>query len=97
MTPPAVEALAPPMNISMFIPIQVPESIAPVSIVFKPVDLVIEEVNMLETIFWNGSIAPRVAGLLHSATAIPTAPMISSSKLAHKTIREFSDHCLGML
>ena len=70
---------------------------APVSIEFNPVDLVIDEVKKLVISLWNGSSAPRVAGLFHSATATPRAPPTSKTRLAQSTILEFSDHCLGIL
>jgi hypothetical protein len=68
-----------------------------VSITLSPVERVIEEVNMLAKIFCSGSIAPRVAGLVHSEIEIPIAPTTSKNKLAHKMILELSDHCDGMV
>lgn len=96
LIPPAVDALAPPINIKISIPSQVLAYIAPVSIMLSPVDLGIEEVKMLAITFWIGSRVPRVPGLFHSEIAIPTAPTINRNKLAHKIIREFSDHCAGI-
>ena len=71
--------------------------ISVVSIIFNPVDRVIDEVNILAKIFCAGSMAPRVAGLLHSEIEIPMAPTTSRNKLAHKIILEFSDHWDGMV
>ena len=85
------------MNIKMSMPSQVAVYISAVSITFSPVERVIEEVNMLARIFWTGSIEPSVAGLLHSETAIPSAPTTSRNRLAHRMILEFNDHCDGIV
>jgi hypothetical protein len=63
-----------------------------VSMRFNPVERVIEDVKKLAIIFCTGSMAPRVAGLLHSEIAIPREPRTRSNKLAHKIILEFRDH-----
>jgi hypothetical protein len=76
----------------MSIPSHVLVYMLDVSIMFNPVERVIEDVKKLVIIFCTGSMAPRVAGLLHSEIAIPKVPKTRSNKLAHKIILEFRDH-----
>jgi hypothetical protein len=81
----------------MSIPNHVLVYIWAVSITVSPVERLIEEVNMLAKTFCNGSIAPRVAGLVHSEIEMPIAPTTSRNKLAQRMILELSDHCDGMV
>jgi hypothetical protein len=85
------------MNIKILVTSHDVGSINPTSKELNPAVRGMTEAKILSTIFWEVLRRPSVFGLFHSRIAMAKVPRINKARLAHKTIREFKDHCLGIV